>query len=252
MRRAPRRVSNGGFLNTSWAGAVIPTGTWTGVVGFWTVPTISQPRESAVYDEGFEGWEMSTWVGIDGYSPNNSNDLLQIGVTQQLLTNQEWGCFAWIEWWLQSPPPGSPVYTTQSVPIMGFTVNPGDTVWCSVQYVGSPSQPPVGGTVGIFNETTGQFTGPLFIPAPSTADNNGSSVEWIVEAPDGGEGISSLPAFTPVTFNFPVACGVNGIFGPWSSAVTGTLLDIETSENGGTPLTSSSFGDGTVVISFVG
>ncbi|MGA7805384.1 G1 family glutamic endopeptidase [Bradyrhizobium sp.] len=89
--------------------------------------------------------------------------------------------------------------------------------------------------------------------AVRAAENlNGSSVEWIVEAPDGGEGISSLPKFTPVVFNAPISCGVDGIFGPWTAANTGFLLDIESAPVGGTPLTSSSFVSGSVTIDFMG
>jgi peptidase A4-like protein len=142
---------------------------------------------------------MSSWIGIDGYVPNRSNDLLQIGVTQQLLTNGEWGCFPWYEWWLKPPlPPSAPVYAQHSVQIMNFTVNPGDTVWASVQYVESPAGQPRSGYLHMGNETTGTSSYGIVLAPPPNADFNGSSVEWIVEAPDGGEGISSLPKFTPV------------------------------------------------------
>ncbi len=256
LRGAPRQASDGGYLNTSWAGGIINSNSsnpWYGVIAVWTIPQISQPKEQPVYDEGFNGWEMSSWIGIDGYVPNRSNDLLQIGVTQQLLTNGEWGCFPWYEWWLKPPlPPSAPVYAQHSVQIMNFTVNPGDTVWASVQYVESPTGQPRSGYLYMGNETTGTSSGGIVLAPPPNADFNGSSVEWIVEAPDGGEGISSLPKFTPVVFNAPVACGVDGIFGPWTAADTGFLLDIESAPVGGTPITSSSFVSGSVTIDFIG
>jgi hypothetical protein len=256
LRRAPRQVSNGGYLNTSWAGGTINSSRstpWYGVIAVWTIPQISQPPEASVFDEGFQGWEMSSWIGIDGYLPNNSNDLLQIGVTQQLLTNGQWGCFPWYEWWLKPPvPSGAPAYAKKSIQITGFTVNPGDTVWASVQYVQSSTGKPTSGYLYMGNETTGTSSGGIVLTPPHSADFNGSSVEWIVEAPDGGEGTSSLPKFTPVVFNAPVACGVDGIFGPWTAADTGFLLDIESAAVGGKPLTSSSFVSGSVTIDFIG
>jgi hypothetical protein len=256
LRRAPRQASNGGYLNTTWAGGVINSNRsnpWYGVIAIWKVPQISQPKEQPVYDEGFNGWEMSNWIGIDGYLPNGSNDLLQVGVTQQLLTNGEWGCFPFYQWWLAPPlPANAPSYAAKSIAIMGFTVNPGDTVLASVQYVQSPTGKPVSGYLFMANETAGTTSGGIVLAPPPTADFNGSSVEWIVEAPDGGEGKSSLLSFTPVVFNAPIACGVDGIFGPWTAADSGFLLDIETAPVGGTPLTSSSFASGSVTIDFIG
>ena len=230
-RRRPRGPrSDGPDLNSNWAGAVLTTGVWAGVVGAFQIPQISQPSEAAVFDEGFEGWEMSIWIGLGGYLPNNSNNLLQVGVTRQLLTNGMWGCFSWYEWWIagNSAVPGVPEYTYESLPL-GLTVSPGDSVLCSVGYLLDGNGDTVGGGVWMANETTGVYGPRTLLPVPSGADFSGGSAEWIVEAPDGGEWgtsggpQSSLPAFTPVAFDATVACGAEGIFGPWTDAVGSTV-----------------------------
>lgn len=147
----PGPTSEGPNIDSNWAGAVLTTGTWDGVVAAWQVPHISKPSEAAVNDEGFLGWEMSSWVGLGGYLPNNSNNLLQGGVVQQLLANGKWGCFAFYEWWIagNSAANGDPQYTYQSVQIGGAGyVNPGDSVFCSAQYQLDENGHPVGALFG--------------------------------------------------------------------------------------------------------
>ena len=253
------RVSDGPSIDSNWAGAVLSTDACTTVLGSWQVPQISQPPEAAVYDEGFEGWEMSVWVGLGGYLTNNSNNLLQAGVTRQLLTNGQWGCFPWYEWWIagNSAASGDPAYTYQSVPL-GLTVNPGDSVLCSVGYVLDQNGQPVGGHIYMGNETTGLYASPAVLPVPSGADFSGGSVEWIVEAPDGGEWgtsggpRSSLPAFTPVVFDSTVACGTQGIFGPWTDAVGSIVQEITTAPRNGRALTSTAVNANGVTVTFTG
>jgi hypothetical protein len=253
------RISDGPNVNTNWAGAVLTAGAFTTVLGSWQIPQISRPSEGAVFDEGFEGWEMSIWIGLGGYLPNNSNNLLQVGVTRQLLTNNGWGCFAWYEWLIigNSAGPGVPVYTYQSVPL-ALTVNPGESVLCSTGYVLDRNGRPVGGHVFMGNETTGLYNPPVMLPVPSGADFSGGSAEWIVEAPDGGEWgsfgepRSSLPAFTPVAFDATVACGTEGIFGPWTDPVGSIVQEITTAPTNGKQLTSTSVSDSGVTVTFTG
>ena len=255
----PGPTSEGPNIDSNWAGAVLTTGTWDGVVAAWQVPHISKPSEAAVNDEGFLGWEMSSWVGLGGYLPNGSNNLLQGGVVQQLLANGEWGCFAFYEWWIagNSAANGDPQYTYQSVQIGGAGyVNPGDSVFCSAQYQLDGNGHPVGGVIWVANETSGVYAPATVLPVPGGAVFSGGSAEWIVEAPDGGEwgqrgSRSSLPAFTPVVFS-PSACGPQGIFGPQANAVGSIVQEITTAPAGGKPLTSTSVTTTAVTVTFTG
>jgi hypothetical protein len=56
------------------------------------------------------------------------------------------------------------------------------------------------------NDTTGEHFS-ITLAAPPGATFDGNTAEWIMEAPDGGEPVSSLPAFTPVTFTDAICCG---------------------------------------------
>ncbi len=97
----------------------------------------------------------------------------------------------------------APAYVFQTN-ITNFPVRPGDTVNCSVQYING-----VAGQLNFGNQTTGQHTTITLVPPPG-ATFDGDSVEWIMEAPDGGEPISSLPKFTPVAFTGALGCGADG------------------------------------------
>jgi hypothetical protein len=90
----------GGAINphsngpTPWAGAYIP-GAWTSVSGSWQVPTVSTLKEG----QGTEGgWNSSSWLGIDGYNPAVSNDVLQAGIEQKVSANGNASYIAWFEW----------------------------------------------------------------------------------------------------------------------------------------------------------
>ena len=108
------------------------------------------------------------------------------------------------------------------------------------------------------NETSGVYLPGIVLPAPSNAVFSGGSAEWIVEAPNDGEwgaspdgAQSSLPAFTPVAFA-GVACGPEGVFGPWTDAVGSTVQEITTAPQGGITLTSTSVNASGVTVRFVG
>jgi hypothetical protein len=146
---------------------------------------------------------------------------------------------AWYEWYapLQNISPGY-IYQTN---IVNFPVQPGNEVYCSVQYNGTTS-----GSISFANDTTGQHFSITLAPPPG-ASFSGQSCEWIVEAPDGGEDISSLPAFTPVTFTSAYGCGPN------SSTTNPKAGDtINVGDRAGKVLTSTSVDTGTATITFVG
>jgi hypothetical protein len=41
-------------VDTTWAGAALTSGSWTGVWGQWVIPTISKPREPQATN--LDGW----------------------------------------------------------------------------------------------------------------------------------------------------------------------------------------------------
>lgn len=232
------------FTFYTWAGAGQNTNTYTGIIGTWTVPTVSIPPEP----QGQEGgWNSSSWVGIDGMNinPNQSNDVLQAGIQQKESATGIPSYYAWYEWYVPSAP-GLPMYIFET-PITNFPVQPGDEITCLVLY-----NDHIAGTISMGNNTNGaHFSMTLAPPAapgqPSPASFNGSSVEWIMEAPDGGEDISSLPKFTPVTFTRCLACVTDGTYiGPQDC----DTLNIE--NRAGRTLTTSATSNGSVTIDFIG
>jgi hypothetical protein len=130
--------------------------------------------------------------------------------------------------------------------IPNFPVNPGDTVFCSVQYTNNQTA----GHIYFANDTTGEHFSLTLVPPPG-ATFNGNSIEWIMEAPDGGLPISALPSFTPVAFTGALGCGADGrTVGNPQNGDTWNILDnaLRPPRN----LTSVTLGDGTVTIDFTG
>ncbi len=234
LTQVPQKHTDGTYTSSMWAGAGGRTGKWTGVIGYWHIPTVSKPTEA----QGTEGgWNSSSWIGIDGFF--NSNDVLQAGIQQRVNAAGVASYVAWYEWY-STPVAGSPGYVWQTN-IANFDVSPGQQVYCSVQYVNNNTA----GTLYFANQTTGQHFSITLAPPPG-ANFSGSSYEWIVEAPDGGEPKSSLPRFTPVTFTSAIACGPNGAS---ANPLTGDIINIV---GQGKTLTSTTIGSQTTTVSFIG
>jgi hypothetical protein len=235
LRKRPTRQTDGSYLGTVWSGAAANTGTWSNIIGYWTIPTVTKPSEP----QGTEGgWNSSSWLGLDGFF--TSDDVLQAGVQQRVSASGVASYVAWYEWYAPLEA-NSPKYIYQTN-ISNFPVSPGQQVYCSVQYNGKTS-----GSIAFANETTGQHFAITLAPPPG-ATFNGSSYEWIMEAPDGGEPISSLPKFTPVAFTTALACNA-GLTATGNPALADTL-NIETDT--GKVLTSVSVGTDTATIKFIG
>jgi hypothetical protein len=233
LKKIPKKQTDGTYLGTVWSGAGQNTGSWTSIIGFWLVPTVSKPTEP----QGTEGgWNSSSWLGLDGMF--NSDDVLQAGIQQKVSASGVASYVAWYEWYAPKVPT-SPPYIYQ-INIPNFVVAPGQQIYCTVQYNGKTS-----GTLSLANETTGKHFSITLAPPPG-ATFNGSSYEWIMEAPDGGEPTSSLPKFTPVTFTSAVACGP----GPSGNPAIASTMNIETTS--GKVLTKVSVGNDTTTISFIG
>jgi hypothetical protein len=133
----------------------------------------------------------------------------------------------------------TPAYVFQ-VNIPNFTVAPGQTVFCSAQYINS-------GTAGYLyfaNDTTGEHFSITLVPPPG-ASFDGSSAEWIMEAPDGGYPNSALPKFGLVNFTSALACRPNVVGNP-QNGVIWTIV------NGSQTLTSTTLAQDEVSVKFTG
>jgi hypothetical protein len=159
--------NSGSATNTSrnWSGYVSTGGTFTGVTGSWTVPSVTASA-SAEAD--------ATWVGIGGVS---SNDLIQIGtqaITQNNVTTYE----AWYE-----------LLPTASTAI-SMQVNAGDSMSASISQIGTGSW-----QVSIRDNTNNQsFSTTL------SYNSSLSSAEWIEEMPSDQIGYIPLDNFGTISF----------------------------------------------------
>lgn len=235
LRGPVTRRQDGTFTGGAWSGSAL-RGQWSGVIGQWQIPTVSKPPQPP---GATGGWTSSSWVGLDG--AYTSNDVLQAGVQQQVDENGVPSYVAWFEWFAPQQA-GSPPYIWQTN-INNFPVAPGDTVFCSAQYIGSTA-----GHLFFFNATNRKAL-PLSITLvpPPGATFDGESAEWIMECNDLGEPLQSLPAFTPVNFSGAVACGANT---PSANPINGDVFVILDAD--GEDLTDTLPGDGTVEITFIG
>jgi Peptidase A4 family len=241
--KLPTKTSNTSWLENSWAGAGQNTKTYTGVVGNWTIPTVSQPIEP----QGAEGgWHSSSWIGIDGMF--TSSDVLQAGIDQRVDANGNASYFPWYEWYIQDDNKHDLPHYIYETSIPNFPVKPGDQIVCFCYYQGHTA-----GNIMMANNTNNSYIHITLAPPaapgqPSPATFNGSSVEWIMEVPDGGENNSSLPKFTPVKFADCVACVSDGSTIKPSDCDTLNVINPQTNQ----VLTSVTTDENSVTINFIG
>jgi Peptidase A4 family len=246
LRKPPRKASDGSFLTSGWAGAATSFGgPFTGVLGYWNVPTVTAasepPSGPGTYDfKNGIGWDSASWVGIDGYG-TVSTDVLQVGVEQYVdrVTGNPF-YVAFYEWFVP-PPATTPAYIYQTN-ITNLPVSPGDEIAAFVQYMGKTA-----GYVYVANLTTGQHFSMTLSP-PKTASFLGNTVEWIMEDPDGGEDSdTALAQFSPVEFHTSCACTASGAI---NNPQYDDTLNIETVS--GQTLTNVTVGNLKVTINFIG
>ncbi len=232
-----KRVADTSFVNPAWAGAGTRGGSWTGVIGFWKIPTVAKPSEP---EKSARGWTSSSWIGIDGFNLGiASNDVLQAGIEQHVGPSGVASHAAWFEWYAPAQA-GSPPYIYQAN-IANFPVSPGQEIYCSVQYIGN-----IAGYIYFANEATGQHFSITLAPPPG-ATFSGNTAEWIVEVPDGGEHFTAPARFTPVAFTSAIACGSSGALG---NPQMGDIANIE--DANGEVLTSVVVGNCSATIDFIG
>ena len=190
--------------SSNWAGAVLtapPSGeTFVTVSATWTLPTLSQPPNSA--SGTYYG---SEWVGIDGY---NTASILQAGTLSYVEASGAQGAMAWYEWY-----PQSLIYFDN------FEVSPGDSVSFSVHATSSTT-----GIVTVENNSKGTSTS-TNVNAPAS-DNAlaGQNAEWIYEDFSSGGGLVPFAAFTPASLT---SCSAVTSGGTTETLDGATILDIE-------------------------
>jgi hypothetical protein len=191
------------YPSREWAGGVVdgPLGSYTSAIGFWHVPTVKRPPQQAGFADG--GWDSRSFVGIDGFS---NEDRLQTGVMQNVDASFNASYIPYFRWYVPGADETRSPYIN-AVPFLNFSVSPGDEVYGSVQYVGTTAA-----QVYLANDTTGDRSPALTLEPPKDSNGNvvasfaGSSAEWIMEVPDGGEPEHALPSFNGVDFTSAIAC----------------------------------------------
>jgi hypothetical protein len=237
LKNPMKKVAGTNFVNSAWAGAVTPGGSWTGIIGFWKIPTVTKPSEPQDYAGG---WTSSSWIGIDGFDTGIvSDDVLQAGIEQYVSPYGVASYGAWFEWYAPARA-GSPPYIYQTN-ITNFPVSAGQEIYCSVQHIGNSA-----GHIYFANESTRQHFSLTLAPPPG-AMFEGNSIEWIMEAPDGGEPITALPKFTPVAFTSAIGFGVSGVLGNPRNGDTANIEDAS-----GKILTSVEVGNYAATVDFIG
>jgi len=177
----------------------------TSVSGSWVVPRVTDP--SGLNSSG--KFNVYAWVGIDGFG---TDTVEQVG-TQQVVLDGVAHYYAWWEMW-------SSVNQQEPQIISGMTVEPGDSMTGSVQYVSS------GTNAGKFEMTitdTSRSNDSYTTYQTSSANQNPlatrSTAEWIVEAPGGDSPgqFQTLPDFGEVTFTDATAV-IDGVSGAINSS----------------------------------
>lgn len=221
-------------LSSNWSGYAAATslsspkaGSVTEVSGSWTVPSVSGSSRGTTYS--------AVWVGIDGY---NNSTVEQIGTEQDVVN----GTPVYQVWWemyssgLQQP----------EQPISGMTIEPGDSISASVQYLTSGAD--AGDfLLSIVDNTRSNDSFSIDVSSSQTQSPTAqrSSAEWIVEAPTVGNGVAALANFTSVTFTNASAT-INGVTGPINdSAWQSQAINMATSRGSLEDTTSTLLDSGT-------
>jgi hypothetical protein len=151
------RTLEGASLN--WSGYAVSVSDVTSVTGTFNVPTVSGPSSVSGLPT-----DVSVWVGIDGYT---SGTVEQVGVSGSYDgTTNTASYYAWWE-----------LYPRFSMPIRAMTVDAGDEITATVQYLS-------GGSFQLsIEDTTHSQSFSIVARAPvggaKVAQRN--SAEWIVE-----------------------------------------------------------------------
>lgn len=190
---------------SNWSGYA-ETGTYDGIAGTWTVPTVAAST-SATYS--------SAWIGVDGFS---NSDLIQTGTEEDYYN----GAAHYNAWWEILPAAETPLPNS-------YTVAGGDRM--SAKIYETTSTTTVGGGRGFGRGSRGGTTEHLWdvtisdttrgwTYSTSQAYNGpGGSAEWVMEAPEVNGKIATLAHYT---INAPSGVGDFDNAGVLTSIPTGT------------------------------
>ena len=195
----PRQISIIDNNNsTNWSGVVVHSEAGDsinlGITGTWNVPAITSAGSSAAQS-------MGIWIGIDGYDPNTAG-LLQAGIVGKFDDVGQPIYFAWSEW-LSTADPVQPAQAFSN-----FSCEIGDIIEAQI-WVTSPTT----ATVVMMNLSRFGALGAAVIRplvAPPEVRVVGSSAEWIVERPQAGQTLTTLPDYTSVNFTKAAAWSQSG------------------------------------------
>ncbi len=157
---------------SNWSGYA-ETGTFTGVAGTWTVPSVAS-SSSASYS--------SAWIGVDGF---NDSNLIQTGTEEDYYS----GAAHYDAWWEILPAAETEISTST------YPVSPGDRMSASIWKTSTTSgRGRRGGTV--WDITISDTTKGWKFSTAQTYSGAGTSAEWIMEAPEVGGKIATLAHYT--------------------------------------------------------
>jgi hypothetical protein len=171
-------------LSKNWAGAVVQTGRWRGIVGAWHIPKVTAPA-------GRSGATSTSWIGIEG-NPSAAKEVLQIGVRQSIDGQGAAAYYPWYEWYVESMQ-GRDAYET---PFPGMDIRPGDHIFCSVEYLLDQGQ--ITGRISMKKNNEPEQE--LLLDRPADAKCAGASIEWVLECPED----ETLARFSPLVFTSAV------------------------------------------------
>jgi len=149
--------------STNWSGYADTSTTFSTATGNWTEPlvTCSSSQEQLA----------AFWVGIDGFT---SGSVEQDGTLAECFHRSAF----YFSWW--------EMYPTNSIQVVGSSVQPGDSISASVVRSGSSY------TLKVTDST---HSANSFTTTQSCSSCANSSAEWIAEAPSGSSGVLPLANF---------------------------------------------------------
>jgi hypothetical protein len=160
---------------SNWSGFA-ETGTYTGVSGTWTVPSVA-PTTSSTYS--------SAWIGVDGFSDSS---LIQTGTEEDY-----YGGSAHYDAWWEILPAAETEISPGTYPVA-----PGDQMSASI-YETSATKGSGGrhhGTEHVWDIVISDTTKRWTFSTSQGYNGPGTSAEWILEAPEVGSSIATLAHYT--------------------------------------------------------
>ena len=180
--------TNAGWTSGNWSGyAAAVSSPATSITGEWQVPTVTSTSGNSY---------SSAWIGIDGF---NNRHLIQTG------TEEDWagGRAVYKAWWEILP-------KSETV-ISSITVHAGDIFTAQITKGSGTNW-----TIEIDDTTSGKS-----FSITKTYKGPGTSVEWILEAPEVGGGIATLAHYGTTYF---INCGFDAGHAVLTGANRGIMI----------------------------